>query len=180
MKINKLISILLVSTCLLFTSACSHLKDQWPDRVPNRSLFIKVYESDRDNRKIQTEEKYLMWVQRYYLGWEIYRNGWLKVTDQLLSQTDNPQQKAIIETKMHHLGFKICAEWAKKTEHRRVFTRHVSIWGNALLESLDREEPIPLIDRVTADVDALIAHQLDPKAITENRYYPQDENNPFL
>lgn len=172
-------SVLVVSTLVLL-SACSNLKDQWPDQVPNRSLFIKAYNADTQNKQIQTQEEYLLWIQRFYMGWEIYRNGWLKVTNQLTEQTADDQDKKIIEKKMQQIGLKISCEWAKKSRHRKIFTRHVSIWGNALLESLDRNEPLLLIDKVNADVDALLAHKLQPKTITENRYYPQDENNPFL
>ncbi len=180
MKINALRSLFTLIFVLLFTSGCSNLKDQWPDQMPKRSLFLKAYHADTENKQIQTREEYLLWIQRFYLGWEIYRNGWLKVTNQLLEETTNQQDRKIIEKKMQQIGFKISCEWAKKNKHRQIFTRHVSIWGNALLESLDRNEPLTLIDKVNADVDALLLHQLHPKAITENRYYAQDENNPFL
>jgi hypothetical protein len=180
MKINVLRSIFIASFILLLTAGCSHLKDQWPDQVPKRSLFLKAYQLDQENKRIQSQEEYLLWIQRFYLGWEIYRNGWLKVTNQLVEETHNPDDRKIVEKKMQQIGLKISREWAKKHKQRKIFTRHVSIWGNALLESLDRNEPLLLIEKVNADVDALLAHKLQPKAITASRYYPQDENNPFL
>ncbi len=122
----------------------------------------------------------MLWVQRFYLGWEIYKRGWLKMTDELLAEINDPKQAKIIEKKLNTLGFNISREWAKKSKQRRIYTRHVAIWGNALLESLDKGESLLLIDKVSDDVDALLAHKLEPKMITENRYYQQDENNPFL
>ncbi len=180
MKINALRSVFITSFILLLTAGCSNLKDQWPDQVPKRSLFLKAYQLDEENKRIQSQEEYLLWIQRFYLGWEIYRNGWLKVTNQLMEETHNPDDRKNVEKKMQQIGLKISREWAKKHKQRKIFTRHVSIWGNALLESLDRNEPLALIEKVNADVDALLAHKLQPKAITASRYYPQDENNPFL
>jgi hypothetical protein len=180
MKINKLRIILSITFSLFLISGCTHLKDQWPDKVPSRSQFVKTYNNDLSNKNIQTQEEYLLWIQRFYLGWEIYKRGWLKMTDELLVEVDDPKQKEIIEKKMHNLGLKISREWAKKTKQRRIYTRHVAIWGNALLESLDKGESMLLIDKVNEDVNALLAHKIEPKIITENRYYPQDENNPFL
>jgi hypothetical protein len=180
MKINKLRLVTTFGFCLILLSACTHLKDQWPDQVPSRSQFIKSYNSDQPNKSVQTEQEYLLWVQRFYLGWEIYRRGWLQVTDELVAEVKDPTEKRIARKKMKNLGLKISREWAKKSKHRRIYTRHVAIWGNALLESLDKGESITLIDKVTSDVNALLAHKLEPKMITENRYYPQDENNPFL
>jgi hypothetical protein len=180
MKINKLRTILGISLYLFLISACTHLKDQWPDQVPSRTQFVKTYNSDSVNKSIQTQQEYMLWVQRFYLGWEIYKRGWLKMTDELLAEIDDPQQQKIIEKKMRSLGLKISREWAKKSKQRRIYTRHVAIWGNALLESLDKGESLLLIDKVNEDVNALLAHKLEPKMITENRYYQQDENNPFL
>lgn len=180
MKINKLRHISIVILLLSLVSGCTHLRDQWPDQVPSRTLFVNTYNDDTDNKDIQTQEEYLLWIQRFYLGWEIYRRGWLQMTDELVAEVDDPKQQKIIEKKMHNLGLKISREWAKKTKQRRIYTRHVAIWGNALLESLDKGESMLLIDKVNEDVNALLAHKIEPKMITENRYYAQDENNPFL
>jgi len=181
MKINSLPYILSIIFSLFLVSGCTHLKDQWPDQVPSRTEFVNSYDEDTHNKNIQTREEYLLWVQRFYLGWEIYKRGWLKMTNELLAAVDEtPEQKKIIEAKMHDLGLKISREWAKKTKQRRIYTRHVAIWGNALLESLNNGECMLLIDKVNDDVDALLAHKIEPKIITENRYYPPDENNPFL
>lgn len=180
MKINKLQHISIIILLLSLVSGCTHLKDQWPDQVPSRTQFVKTYNNDLSNKNIQTQEEYLLWIQRFYLGWEIYKRGWLKMTNELLVEVDDPKQKKIIEKKMKDLGLKISREWAKKTKQRRIYTRHVAIWGNALLESLDKGESMLLIDKVNDDVNALLDHKIEPKIITANRYYQQDENNPFL
>ncbi|MBK8185931.1 MAG: hypothetical protein IPK77_00965 [Cellvibrio sp.] len=180
MKIKQLQVFLIVSLSLFLMSACTHLKDQWPEQVPSRSHFTNSFDQDELNKTVQTKEEYLLWIQRFYLGWEIYKRGWLKMTNELLAEVDDPKQQKIIERKMSDLGLKISREWAKKSKKRRIYTRHVAIWGNALLESLDKGESMQLINQVNDDVDALLEHRLDPKMITENRYYPQDDNNPFL
>lgn len=163
----------------LLMSGCTQLREDWPSEVPNKNRFLAVYNKDPINKAMQTPEEYLLWVERFYMGWEIYRRGWLKTTNELMAEIE-PAKQAEYKKKMNKLGFAICSEWAKKSKTRRIYTRHVSVWGNALVESLDRGEYDQLVERVQADVDALLAHKLEPDLITASRYYPEDENNPFL
>ena len=180
MIINKLSLKLCLIAYFLAIAACTHVKEYWPAEMPSKGTFVSFYKQDKDNLAKQTQQEYLLWIQRFYLGWEIYRRGWLKMTNELLEEIDSPKEKQKIKQKMDKLGFSISSEWAKKTKHRRVYTRHVSIWGNALLESLSRGEYEQLIDKVQQDVNDLLAHKLEPNQITASRYYPEDENNPFL
>lgn len=180
MIINKLPLKYCLITVLLLLPACTHVKEQWPNDVPSKNSFLTIYKQDKENLTKQTREEYLLWIQRFYLGWEIYRRGWVKMTNELLDEIDSPKERQKIKQKMNRLGFAISSEWAKKTKHRRIYTRHVSIWGNALLESLNRGEYEQLIDKVQQDVNDLLAHKLEPNLIKASRYYPEDENNPFL
>lgn len=165
--------------------ACSSHKianeaDAWPSEMPSRAYFLKIYEADDANKKIQTKEEYLTWIVRFYGGWELYRRGWIKMTNELVAQVEDPSQIEEIRYKIDRIGRLVSGEWAKKSDTRTIYLRHVSIWGNALLESLDRNEALSLINRVNQDVDDLLAHRISADLITAERYFPADEEDPFL
>lgn len=177
----------LIAALLLISSlfACSSNKvarqaDAWPSDMPSRAYFLKVYEADEVNKKIQTKEEYLTWIVRFYNGWELYRRGWIKMTNELVAQVDDPSQIKEIRYKVDRIGRLVSGEWAKKSDTRTIYLRHVSVWGNALLESLDRNEALPLINRVNQDVDDLLAHRINADVITAERYFPVNEDDPFL
>jgi hypothetical protein len=179
---TRLLALLILVSSLF---ACSSTKvarqaDAWPNAMPSRAYFLKVYEADETNKKIQTQEEYLTWIVRFYSGWELYRRGWIKMTDELVAQVDDPAQVKEIRHKVDRIGRLVSGEWAKKSDTRTIYLRHVSIWGNALLESLDRDEALPLINRVNQDVDDLLAHRIKAEVITAERYFPADEDDPFL
>jgi hypothetical protein len=154
--------------------------DAWPEHMPSRTYFIKVYEADAVNKEIQKREEYLTWILRFYNGWELYGRGWTKMTNELLAQVKDPSQTKEIKFKIDRIGRLVSGEWAKKSDTRTIYLRHVSIWGNALLESLDRNEALPLINRVNQDVDDLLAHRINADVITAERYFPANEDDPFL
>lgn len=172
--------LMLVST--LF--ACSTQKlardENWPATMPSRNYFVKAYEADEANKKVQTQQEYLTWIVRFYNGWELYGRGWTKMTNELLEQIDNPAEAKQIKTRVDRIGRLVSAEWAKKSDTRTIYLRHVAIWGNALLESLDRDQALELVTRVNQDVDDLLAHKIKPNTITAERYFPVDEEDPFL
>jgi hypothetical protein len=179
---TRLVAVFLVVSGLF---ACSSNKivrqaDAWPSDMPSRAYFLKVYEADEVNKKIQTKEEYLTWIVRFYSGWELYRRGWIKMTNELVDQVEDPSQIKEIRYKIDRIGRLVSGEWAKKADTRTIYTRNVSIWGNALLESLDRDEALPLINRVNQDVDDLLAHKISADLITAERYFPVDEDDPFL
>lgn len=168
---------------LTLISACTNhrlAENAWPTEMPSRSYFLTVYNADEDNKRVQTEDEYLKWIVRFYNGWELYRRGWIKMTDELMAQVENPAQAKEIKFKIDRIGRLVAGEWAKKSETRTIYLRHVSIWGNSLLESLDRGEPLPLINRINQDVDDLLARKIHPDVITAHRYYAQDEDDPFI
>ncbi|QEI14239.1 hypothetical protein [Cellvibrio japonicus] len=173
----------LTALTLLLLSGCAHRQfsdDNWPSNMPPRAYFVKTYEADEANRAIQSEQEYLTWILRFYQGWELYKRGWVKMTDELLTQVDDPSQAKEVKYKVERIGRLVSGEWAKKSNTRTIYLRHVSVWGNALLESLDRDEALPLINRINQDVDDLLAHRISKDVITADRYYPQDPDNPFL
>jgi hypothetical protein len=179
---TRLMAIAILASSLF---ACSSNKiarqaDAWPDGMPSRAYFLKVYEADEANKKIQTQEEYLTWIVRFYKGWELYRRGWIKMTDELVAQVDDPHQIKEVRYKVNRIGRLVSGEWAKRSDTRTIYLRHVSIWGNALLESLDRDQALPLINRVNQDVDDLLAHRITADIITAERYFPVDKDDPFL
>lgn len=178
-----MIARLLISLSLfLLLSACATqttVKRDWPEGIPARGYFETVYAADLRNQQEQTLEDYLKWVVRYYDGWELYRRGWKDVTEDLVTQIEEPDRAEEIRNKMNDIGQSIAGEWAKKTNTRRIYTRHVAIWGNALVESMSRGEQVKLIDIVASDINKLLAERLPVNAITADRYYKQDENDVF-
>lgn len=165
----------------LFACTSHHTKQEaWPEQMPSRTYFLKVYAADSDNQQVQSQDEYLTWIVRFYNGWELYRRGWTKMSDELIAQVKDPQQVDEIRDKIARIGRLVSGEWAKKSDTRTIYLRHVSIWGNALLESLDRDQALPLINRVNQDVDDLLDHKINPDVITADRYFPRDENDPFL
>ena len=181
-RFTRLMAVLLLVSGLF---ACSSNKiarktDSWPSNMPSRAYFLEVYEADHANKKVQTQEEYLTWIVRFYSGWELYRRGWIKMTNELIEQVEDPSQVDEIRQKVDRIGRLVSGEWAKKSDTRTIYLRHVSIWGNALLESLDRNEALPLINRVNQDVDDLLAHRIKADVITAERYFPADEDDPFL
>lgn len=178
--IFRLLILIALTSTLFACSTHRAERDTWPEGMPSRAYFVKVYEADKINKQIQTKDEYLTWILRFYNGWELYRRGWIKMTDELVAQVQDPQQVTEIRYKIDRIGRLVSGEWAKKSDTRTIYLRHVSIWGNALLESLDRDQALPLIDQVNQDVDDLLAQKIKPDVITADRYFPADEDDPFL
>jgi hypothetical protein len=177
---KSLVVLMLTSTLFACSSQKLARNENWPSNMPERSYFVQAYEADDANKKIQTEQEYMTWIVRFYNGWELYGRGWTKMTDELLAQIDDPAEAREIRWKMDRIGRLVSAEWAKKSDARRIYLRQVSIWGNALLESLDRDQALELVTQVDRDVDDLLAHKIKPTVITAERYFAADEEDPFL
>jgi hypothetical protein len=181
MKSRILVSIAVA--CFVFLSACSTRvpqADTWPKDIPSRAFFVAHYESDLENKDGQDVEEYLLWVLRFYKGWELYHNGWTKVTDDSLHGVTNPVLAQEIKTKMDLIGEGIACEWAKNKKDRRILTRHVVVWGNALIESIKRDQEIPLINRVLADVNGLLENQIALDDVKAERYFSRDGDDTFM
>lgn len=177
----RLLALVLLASSLFACSTAKIAQEQhWPQSMPPRSYFVDAYEADAVNKKVQTQQEYMTWIVRFYNGWELYGRGWTKMTNELLEQIEDPVEAAEIKTKIDRMGRLVSAEWAKKSDTRTIYLRHVSIWGNALLESLDRDQALELVTRVNKDVDDLLAHRIKPAVITAERYFPADEDDPFL
>lgn len=181
MKSKLLLSLSLV--CLLLLNGCATRAQKvanWPSDMPSRDFFVAHYEADLENKKGQDLDEYLLWVLRFYKGWELYNNGWTKVTEDSLHGVTNPALAQEIRTKMGLIGEGIACEWAKNKKDRRILLRHVVVWGNALVESIKRDQELLLINRVLADVNGLLASQIDLDDINAERYFPRDGDDVFM
>ncbi len=169
----------LLFLCFVFLSGCATRPPQeanWPTDIPTREFFIAHYESDLENKAGQDVDEYLLWVIRFYKGWELYRNGWTKVTEDSLHGVTDPALIQEIRTKMGLIGEGIACEWAKNKKDRRILTRHVVVWGNALIESIKRDQELALINRVLADVNGLLLKQIALDDVKAERYFPRDDD----
>jgi hypothetical protein len=172
--------IFLLTAFILSACAPNQVKESaWSAELPPRNYFLNSYEQDDTNKKKQSQGEYLTWVIRFYEGWELYPRGWNKITQELLMKIKNPQIAQLIKTKMNRAGLLISSEWAKDNHCRTISTRHVALWGNALMKSVDRGESLQLIDRVTADVQGLLARKISADAISADRFYQSYEDDPL-
>jgi hypothetical protein len=155
-------------------------EEHWPKDMPPRAYFIASYEADDENKKSEDLDEYLLWVVRFYQGWELYRNGWTQVTADSLIGVNDPALAHEIKTKMDLIGKAIGSEWPKNKKDRRILTRHIVVWGNALVESIKRGQELALINRVLADTDGLVQHRIDLEDIKAERYFPRDGDDVFM
>jgi hypothetical protein len=152
---------------------------EWPADIPPQSYYERLYESDAANRAAQTLDDYLIWVTRFYVGWEGYPRGWRDISREATGSIPQ-ERREVVGKKFYRLGKFISGEWAKDSRSRAIFTKTVAAWGDALFEAVQREEVEALLDRVAEDIENLLAGQLAPEAITLDRYYSDtDDRFPF-
>ncbi len=166
-----------LSGCALFQPDISHRA--WPDDIPPRSDFEALYAADERNRAEQSEEEYLTWVSRFYEGWTLYPEGWNDLVPEILAEVDDPDERAELETELYDAGRFMASEWAKDADTRKVRTKQLSIWGNAMREAVARGEIRQMVKQIAQDVDWLKAQRLSYADITPGRYYAEDENDVF-
>lgn len=142
---------------------------EWPDDLPPIEHYERIYEQDAGNQAVQSRAEYLQWVVRFYKGWKLYQDGWQMTSQDILHNMESGPVKDRVEAKLARLGRLISGEWAKHTDQRRIRSRELSIWGQALVDSMGGDEE-QLIDRVTSDVRSLLSKDLDPVEINLQRY----------
>ncbi len=161
--------LLLTLIALLAACATRPPEPPWPDGIPPRAYFETEWRESARNQALQSEEQYLLWVTRFYTGYGAVP-GWLNMTSQVLQRIP-PAERAQIEARLFELGGRIGAEWAKDNSVRLLSTRSAGVWRDALLEALARNELNAYLDRLSADVDALLSGELHNDAIRFERYY---------
>jgi hypothetical protein len=163
------IPLLLVLTALLAACAVRAPQPEWPDGIPSRDVFRAEWQRSTGNQMVQSEEEYLLWVERFYTGYTAVP-GWLNMTAQVLQRLPEGERDQI-KARLLELGGRIGAEWAKDNSIRRLSTRSAGVWRDALLEALARAELNSYLDRLSTDVDALLSGSLGNDAIRFERYY---------
>lgn len=158
---------------LLFAACARTPVDQmdWPQALPPIHYYQQTYQQDQSNRETQSLASYLNWVRRFYHGWDLYPDGWLSTSRDILGGMENAEKRQRLEAKLAELGKLISAEWAKSSDNRTIRSRELSVWGQALLKSVNNDEEEHLVDRVTVDVKSLLSGQLDPTDVNLQRYY---------
>jgi hypothetical protein len=142
---------------------------QWPGGAQPRAYFETEWRSSPNDHPLQSQDEYLLWVSRFYTGYGAVP-GWLSMTAQVLQRIPAADHAAI-EARLLELGGRIGAEWAKDNAVRRLNTRSAGVWRDALLEALARNELNSYLERLSADVDALLSGELHNDAIRFERYY---------
>ena len=179
-NLNRLLALLLLSAlagCTLFQpNTCL---SQWPQDIPARAEFEAYYAADARNQAIQSEREYLTWILRFYEGWQLYSDGWNDLVPSVLSEVEDPLERAELRAELYDAGRFIASEWAKDVDSRKVRTRQLSIWGNALREAIVRDDASAMVRQIVQDVDALMAQRITHVQITSDRYYAEDENDVF-
>ena len=141
----------------------------WPDDVPPSNLFISAYRADAANQVLQSEQAYLEWILGFYQGTVIYPTGWLDVERQLRNITE-PEQRAVLSSRLRNLGILIGSEWAKENEARLIDNRMLALWGTTLQLMQTTDARLGAIELVSQDIEALFAGNLQKTDILEARY----------
>jgi hypothetical protein len=77
------------------------------------------------------------------------------------------------------LGRDIASEWAKDNSVRRVDSRHLAIWGAAAARAVKEENVDETLQKISMDLQKLLALDLAPSSITADRYHLQDPDDWF-
>lgn len=165
--------LLVLLTVTLLTGCAGFVPElRWPDELPARSYFVRQWQEDSANQQYQDREEYLLWVTRFYQGYNMVP-GWLEMKEQVSGRIPAARQDAVREQLMT-LGARIGSEWAKNNKVRVINTRCVAVWRDALIESLAQDDLFNYLDRVEEDVEALLAGRLDAEQVRFERYYEDD------
>lgn len=163
---------LLLTLCLvLLVAACAtrEVAPEWPPELPPRSEFVQQWRADAVNRSVQTQADYLLWVTRFYQGFNMVP-GWLDMMTQVQARLPTEQWPAV-EPRLRALGRRIGGEWAKDNTVRKLNTRTAAVWRDALLEALAQDDLDAYLLRLEQDVAALLDGELDNDVIRFERYY---------
>ena len=168
-EINALLKVLAVLSVFLLSS-CSILKqDAWPEGAPSQTYYTDYYAESLNVHPYQSEEDYLMWIGRFYEGFNILP-GWQDITGKVLEEV-SPEETEAMDSRMFELGKKISQEWAKDNRVRLINSKMANIWRDTFLESIELNDLMNFVSMLETDVDALLAGNLDSEEIYFERYY---------
>jgi len=168
------IRLLLLIPLSLLLGACVIREpvSEWPDSLPARAFFVEQWRQDAVNRDIQSIDEYLLWINRFYQGFNLVP-GWLQVVERVTSRVAVEDQAAV-RIQLEALGRRIGSEWAKDNQVRKLNSRMAAVWRDALMEALAQDDLHAYIARMTQDVEAVMAETLQAEDIQFERYYQDD------
>ncbi|MES2624926.1 MAG: hypothetical protein V4628_06585 [Pseudomonadota bacterium] len=157
---------------IILVSSCASTPPSWPDSLPAVSTFQTNWKADAANQEIQSQDEYLLWVQRFYEGYNTVP-GWFDLTTRVLASVPD-NDRATVTEQLSALSLRISGEWAKDNSVRRIDTSTVATWRDALQESLSRMELNAYLARLNQDIDSLLAGELSTDDISFERYYTDE------
>jgi hypothetical protein len=156
---------------VVFLAGCmsSAILEQWPEQIPQQSYFKQLYREDGSNKVRQSEVEYLVWVARFYEGWEMMPIGWQDISESVLVDLE-PVQYRTIDGHLERIGAQISGEWAKDNEVRQIDSRMLSLWAGVMQAEYSAEYRIAAVEVIARDVDGILSGSLPVEQITEDRY----------
>lgn len=101
------------------------------------------------------------------------------MTQILINSVEDEVNKTQLKSRMYQLGLNICIEWAQDNRFRNIDSAVIAVWGNALRTAAEQNEQLAFVDKIEADVDALLVKQLAAKDVVRERYYPVEDFDDF-
>lgn len=159
-----------LSLCLITVgcASASAASDPWPSGLPPRGFYEAVWEGDPKNREVEPLEEYVTWVVRFYRG-SLLAPGWGASQEKLVAGLEADDQ-LLLAAKLACLGQMVSAEWAKHNERRRITTEMLRTWSRVLVQAKGQGHALASVDRLIVDVSALLKGELEPAAISADRY----------
>lgn len=173
-KENLLIKTISLILLALLASGCTTVSQQkadWRQNWPERSYYEAQYAADVANQAAQSRDDYIKWVKRYYKGFAFYPEGWDWLTEAVLKEIEDYPQRLRLKDKMYSIGERISAEWAKSSDHRQINSKNLLVWADAVKRSVIAGEEELLADKISVDVDALLAGTLKTSDVRLTRYF---------
>tara|TARA_R100001377_G_scaffold52954_2_gene31096 strand:- start:769 stop:1338 length:570 start_codon:yes stop_codon:yes gene_type:complete len=163
------LTILMGWVALLAGCMSSAILEQWPEQIPQQSYFQRLYREDGGNQERQSEVEYLVWVARFYEGWEMMPIGWRDISDSVLVDLE-PVQYRTVDGHLERIGAQISGEWAKDNEVRQIDSRMLSLWAGVMQAEYSAAYRIAAVQVIARDVDDILRGALPMEQITEDRY----------
>lgn len=163
------LAVLTLWVVLLASCMSSAILERWPEEIPRQSYFKELYREDGKNKSRQTEVEYLVWVARFYEGWEMMPIGWQDISESVLVDLE-PLQYRTIDGHLERIGAQISGEWAKDNEVRQIDSRMLSLWAGVMQAEFSAEYRIAAVEVIARDVGDILNGELAMEQVTEDRY----------
>lgn len=102
--------------------------------APIESDFRAAYQQDKTNEAKQAWSEYWGWVKDFYNG-NFLSEGWTSKSTSLLKDMKEPAARNEMRGMLNDLGRRICADWAKDNDVRKISTQDLRAFGKRLLDA---------------------------------------------